>query len=332
MRLKLGKILALALLASLTAPVVLAHTPLKPGDENESLETAYEIPDPTKSWTLYRELHEGGEAQYYKMILEPGDRLLVSLYTPVGEDPAFLPGLAVMGPGIEPSGTLPDFVEAPSGMGVAVIEPNRPERPEYEPFTPASYYFVASFEFDVSEQGAYHFAVYEPERGGRYGVAVGYREEFTLAEWLMIPLDVIGIHQWEGQPLWLILSPMIVALALGFGLLLGMGRLSTRPLALIGATAGLLYLGGGLMTLMQMVLALIPASPGPSVVLTIVFVALPIILGLVLLRKVLGVRGGVTLRDRAVIALLSLLGVATWAGLLVGPSLALLTSIMPFRD
>jgi len=44
-RLKLGKILAL--LAFLTVPVVLAHTPLKLGEENESLETAYEIPDPT---------------------------------------------------------------------------------------------------------------------------------------------------------------------------------------------------------------------------------------------------------------------------------------------
>jgi len=45
---------------------VLAHTPLEPPFDNESLATAYGVPDPTKSWAIYAELHEGGEAQYYR--------------------------------------------------------------------------------------------------------------------------------------------------------------------------------------------------------------------------------------------------------------------------
>jgi len=58
-----------------------AHTPLTPAEEIHSLDTAFEVPNPTKSWTLYRELHNEGEAEYYKLQLNVGERLRVSIYT-----------------------------------------------------------------------------------------------------------------------------------------------------------------------------------------------------------------------------------------------------------
>jgi len=48
-------------------------------------------------------------------------------------------------------------------------------------------------------------------RRGKYGIAIGYKEEFTLSEWLLIPIDVINIHQWEGQSLILILMPLLLS-------------------------------------------------------------------------------------------------------------------------
>jgi len=62
---------------------------------NHSIVTAYEIPNPIKSWTLYRELHEEGRADYYKLQLESGERLVVSIYTSKAEGSSFDPHLAV---------------------------------------------------------------------------------------------------------------------------------------------------------------------------------------------------------------------------------------------
>ena len=76
----------------------LAHAPLGPGD-NESLETATEIIDPTKSWAIYAKLHEGGEAQYYRFNATAGQRIHIMLYKSTRpEDTDFLPGFVLMGP------------------------------------------------------------------------------------------------------------------------------------------------------------------------------------------------------------------------------------------
>ena len=58
-----------------------AHTPLNSSGDIHSIETAFEVSSPTKSWTLYRELNNEGEAEYYKLNLNVGERLRVSLYT-----------------------------------------------------------------------------------------------------------------------------------------------------------------------------------------------------------------------------------------------------------
>jgi len=312
---------------------VLAHTPLEPPFDNESLATAYGVPDPTKSWAIYAELHEGGEAQYYGLDMEQGERLRLMLFIPISEKERFKPNLVVMGPGITSQDAPPEFVEVASGVGVAVLEGWLSAEPAYEPFTPSAYYYLADLDLDVSVGGTYHVAVYEAYQGGRYGLAVGYREEFGLDEWLMIPIDVIGVHEWEDQSIGFILAPMLATLFIAFSLLIW-----RRPAILgnvfnvTGISAGLLYLGSGAMMFTQMILALAATGPDFSAVLTIVFTLLPILLGVAILRLAIKDPKSVTKRVRAFIAILGLLGLFTWAGLLIGPALALLTSILPAKS
>lgn len=320
----------LLILLLLAVHNVFAHAPDKPTD-NESLATAYTISDPIKSWAIYAELHEEKEAQYYKFDMAQNERLFAMLFVPTSEDNRFMPSLAVMGPGITSQDILPEYLETVEGEGVMLLEAERQSKPTYEAFTPSSYYYLASLDQEVSAAGTYHIAVYESSRGGRYGLAIGYREEFGLDEFLKIPIDVIGIHQWEGQSLLFIFAPLLVTLAIGFALLI-----LKRPVALrtlfsgIGVSAGLLYLGSGLIMSTQMILALTMATPDVTVVLTVIFILIPVLLSIAVFR--LTTKGKeVTNRVRFSMAILGVLGLFAWAGILIGPILALLTSILPSK-
>jgi hypothetical protein len=333
MRLRITLVFSFLLALTSLVHVGLAHTPLEPPFDNESLATAYGVPDPTKSWAIYAELHEGGEAQYYGLEMEQGERLRLMLFIPVSEKERFKPNLVVMGPGISSQDVPPEFVEVAGGVGVAVLEGQLSAEPAYEPFTPSAYYYLADLDLDVSVAGTYHVAVYEAYQGGRYGLAVGYREEFGLDEWLLIPIDVIGVHEWEGQSLGFILAPMLATLFIAFSLLIWRRpAIFRRIFNVTGVSAGLLYLGSGAMMFTQMILALAATGPDFSAVLTVVFTLLPILLGVAILRLTIKDPKSLTKRVRTFIAILGLLGLFTWAGLLVGPALALLTSILPAKS
>jgi len=313
---------------TLVVPTVLAHTPLKPGHENNTLESAVDIPNPTKSWTLYRNLHEANEPEYFTLQLKAGERLKISLYTPRAEDPNFLPTLVVMGPEITSNHTLPEFLDVPNDAGFMVIHAQRQEKPEYEPFTPTSYFYLADFERAIQSDGTYYFTVYDPAREGRLGIAVGYKEEFALIEWLRIPLDVLDIHQWEGQSLVFIITPMLVTFAIGFGIIVWKVGAMPRTRNLIGISAGLLYLGSGVLMLVQMIIALHGAVYDSLAILTLLFVLTPLLLGIAVLKKIGLKEKALSRRDRLQILGLATLGLLSWSGLLIGPILAALASLL----
>jgi len=207
-----------------------------------------------------------------------------------------------------------------------------PEKPEYEPFTPASYYYLVDVNETISNEGDYYLVVYEPNlEEGKYGIAIGYTEEFTLSEWLLIPVDVINIHQWEGQSLILILMPLLLSVILGLSLLVWKSLIKLDLFNIVGVISGLLYVGSGLMTLMQMLLALYGSFFNSSVILTLIFIALPLILGFFLLKKTISLKGNLTIIDRVVFVVLGLVGLFTWSGLLLGPCLAILIGFFPNR-
>ena len=197
----------LVLLLFLSFTMVNAHTPLNTGDGNISPETALEIDNPTKSWTLYEELDD---VDYYKIHLHEGEELRASVYVSIWGDDHFTPNLLVLGSDIA-GADEPPFAH-PENLGRVIIQGERQIHPEYEPFTPASYFYVASYRHMVQVDGDYYLAVYSAEHGGRYGMALGYRETFTLFEWIKIPFDLVSIHLWEQQPIILLFGPPIVAL------------------------------------------------------------------------------------------------------------------------
>jgi hypothetical protein len=293
------------------------------------------VPDPSKSWAIYASLHEGGEAQYYRFEVSEGQRIYVSLLkSTAAEDSDFLPGFVLMGPSIVDEGTVPDYVEVPAGAGSMVVEAVQPESATYEPFSPSNFYALAQADLDAPATGDYYVAVYEQFRGGHYSVAIGWREEYTLSEWVLIPISLISVYQWGGFTLWIIFAPLAAVVVVG--LVLIVWRQTRRGVSYglfnwVGIFAGLLFLGTGAITFTQMVLALTKTGLVSEALLTVLFGSMPVIVGVVTLRLVLKTDGKVNLRTRMELAIVGVVALFAWAGLLLGPALALVASVLPSR-
>jgi len=149
----------------------------------------------------------------------------------------------------------------------------------------------------------------------------------------LVPVDTIGIHQWEGQSLEFILAPILATSIVGLSLAIWKRPPTSRTAFYwLGVVAGLLYLGSGVTILMQMILAVSTSTLDYSAFLTLIFVVLPVLLGAAILRVVTKNRKSVTKRSRLFLALLGLSGLFAWAGLIIGPVLSLLTSVLPARS
>lgn len=310
---------------------VIAHSPLG-ADNNESLATATVVPDATKSWAIYAELHEGGEAQYYRFNATTGQRIHVMLFKSTDtKDKDFQPGFVLMGPSIAGQGQFPDYVEKPSGAKALTVEGIRASKATYEPFSPGNFYSLADLALDAPALGTYYVAVYESYRGGHYGLAIGDRESYTPVEWFLIPLNLVKIYQWEGQSLIFVFLPMAITLAVGVGLLVWR-RVRIQALGeasgWLGSLAGLLFIGTGAMTFHQMIFSVVRTSFVPEVAVTIVFVLIPVLLGIGVIRFSLRTQKKPSLRNRIYIATIGCAALVVWAGLYVGTVLAIAASIL----
>ena len=317
----------------LAVPNVQAHSPTMAGD-NESLATATQINDPTKSWAVYAELHEGGEAQYYKFDMSAGQTIYVQLF--ISTDSAngnFTPDFVLMGPGIQTNGTVPGYVEQPNGTAAMVVQGVRPPSATYEPFSPSTFFQLAELRIAAPNSSTYHVAVFEPFRGGHYGIAIGERESFTLDEWLLMPFHLISVHEWEGQSLFVILGPMVVAVMVGLLLILWRWR-PWRSMALFdwaGILAGLLFLGSSAVVFTQMAIAISHTSLQGAVAVSLMFALIPLMLSLVTLRVVLNRESRSNIRTRLFLIVLGAFALVFWAGLVIGSALAFLAAVMPLK-
>lgn len=321
-------IAAILCMAVIMVPSI-GHVPLLV-EGNDHLEHAAIIEDPTKSWVVYDRLDYEGDARYYRMEMEEGEELRLSLFVP--DRSSFSPGMIVMGPGLGTSSDVPDWIEVPVEAGSVFVPGDDPDLAEYEPFTPSALYNTARFSRVLREPGTYYVGVYEPDEGGRFGLAVGYREEFSLFEWGSVPVTTIGIHQWEGQPLWLILSPLLIALSAGYAIIRVRrrkgGAVPEGPTARVAAASGLFFIGSGLMVLLQMGIALNTTGLVTSAAVTLFFATLPLILGFILLWFAILRKGEISRRNGVNLAIIGLIGLLTWSGLIIGPFLAIGAGLM----
>ena len=308
---------------------VSAHAPLGTGS-NEQLSNATKIIEPEKSYVIYTGLHEGNEAQYYQFSMENGQVLSGSLQVP-GQD-SMVPSLVIIGPGITTYGEVPKFVEIPSGSGAKLIPGSKPGRPSFEPFTPQPVYEVAHFNENITVPGDYYIAVYGNE-GGKYSLAPGSLEQFTVVEWLTIPYSVIGIHTWEGQSLPVVIAPFFVVVIAGMVILWIRQKKTGLSLDLpvwTGVTAGLFYVGGAAVTTMQLIHAVSLTGYVPQVLVSLIFTVVPVILGILLLKISISgqVRGPASSVTALKFIILGFLGLLFWCGFIGGPLLAICAGIM----
>jgi hypothetical protein len=294
----------------LVASAASAHVPqFDPG--GTSLETATPIDQPATSWVYYGTIG-AGEGRYYRLELSAGERLYVQLLTP-RKSP--FPGLAMI-------------VEPGPGVPTENIEP---DAAEYEPFTPGAYWYPATVDTTVSQNGIYYVSVWGEDYTGPYAIAVGYDERYTLAAWIRLPADLLTIYAWDGG--WLsALWPGIAVLIIGGALLMWRARagrtrrgLSSR-LALV---AGIFYLTTSATVLFQMLRAAGRSGFDPGMVITVFFIIGPAVLAILLLWLGRRTSSAPGIGTRAAMLFLGLVGFALLAGYFIGPVLAIAAAVAP---
>ena len=218
MKLAFFPILMLAIL--MLAFPTSAHVPLLAG-ENENISSAQHISDPGKSWAVYGSL-EQSEAQYYSFDMEEGERIYFSLFKSAdARERDFQPALVLLGPGLD-AGVRPvpqlDLPPQASYLKMLAAEEKGTTSAVYEPFGPSSFIGLAEINITAPESARYFAVVYSNNSingingaPGHYGLAVGYREEFSFSERMTTPIRLISVYLWEGQSMSMILIPYLLA-------------------------------------------------------------------------------------------------------------------------
>jgi hypothetical protein len=304
-------IMIIAVLVLLPAFSASAHTPLFSHD-NTSLQTAFVINDPAKSWAVYANLPSTNAAAYYRFQMDAGGDIDITLLS--SEDPAdshFLPSFVLMIPGSLSNDPVPSFVDVPTGYGTIVVNGIDPGTATYEPFSPGWFYQLANLTLSAPVTGTYYVAVYDQTNTGNYGLPVGYIEGYTIPEILMLPYDLQLVFVWEGQNIFVVLLPLILSLVTAFG-----------SLAFIG------YAG---IDAYQMIFALTKTGWDPGALVSILFLLLPLALGAIGLRYALKQRAKTTIYHRLALVAIGVVGLMLWTGLYIGPALMVLAAILPSR-
>jgi hypothetical protein len=317
------------ILLTVTILPVVAHVPIS-SDNNNNLNSALFIENPLKSYVIYGHIHDAGDAGYYRFNLSSGDQLKLSLMTPGFDAP--VPDIIVMSPGNSGSiTTLPQTIEIPKGYGAEVIKGQKTVAAEYEPFTPAAIFTVASYSKNITQPGTYYVAVISPADETQYSIAVGYLEEFSVSEWILVPVSVLNTHIWEGQSIIVILVPFLAVMILGLILLTRREQTNQikNPLSFwLTTIAGLCYLGGASIVLVQIFRTLLVTGFSSVVIVTLILAFIPILLGIWALR-IARSPSPRSKKDRFSLGIISILGLLFWAGIIIGPVIAFIAALVP---
>ena len=318
-------LLLVALLLLFLAAPGGAHAPVVPGEDSHVVT----VTDPLKSWAFYGMLHGTGEPDMYRFTMHSGDRLVVSLQVVDALGP--VPVLVITGPGLPSQGIPPEGVEIPPGSSAVVIRGVRPAEPSYEPFAPGAAYPVAELDTVVTADGEYRVAVVGTGGEIPYVLAIGYLEEFSAAEWVMVPVTVLQSRIVQGQPLPILLSPFFAMLILGALLFLYRDhyRRLHSPAGIAAAVAGIMTLGSAVGILVQMSWALAATGPEATALVTCIFIVLAAIPGILCMRIALSSSVSWTTRERVTLVVAGILALVVWSGFLVGPILAVLAAVLP---
>ena len=327
---------ALLVMLSLAFPAY-AHVPLLAGG-NENVSSAMHIADPGKSWAVYGSLEKDG-VHYYSFDLEEGERIYLSLFkSSDARENEFHPALALLGPELMTGGQPPVQLALPPqypDLKILAADGKSAVNATYEPFGPSSFKEVAEINITAPKSARYYAAVCSNINGtngpnsppGHYGLAVGYREEFSFSERITTPLRLISVYLWEGQSLGLILLPYMLAEIVA---LIFFWRGSRRTsFCLAGSLAGFLFLASSASVFTQMAFSLTRTSFVPEVYITVAIAVLHAFLGVASIRLA---RGEAGILQRVLLAVIGTLALLAGSGLIMGPILAIAASFLPSKS
>jgi len=342
MRLIVFASILLAVLVLTPVAVVLAHSPVFP-EENHGLSTAYEIGDPAKSWAVYTWLEGEGVADYYKFAISEGEKIQVSLIVP--DSPSysgFLPSFSLIGLGLTQNDNVPDYMEVPAGYGVIVVNGTGTSKAVYEPFTPSWFYEVGTLMTNAPNDGTYYVTVFNPElhndthnhvhEADAYAIIIGYAEEFTPLELILIPYRVHGIYIWEGQSQLIVFLPLLLVIIIGGLIVYWRSKRGKHPRNIskwLAAFGGLAFIGSAVGTIYQMLLALNYTGFTVEAVITMLIAVVSIVLGILALWYALRSKPNLTIWRRVGLVVIGLVALFAWSGLYIGPALLIAAALVP---
>lgn len=203
--------------------------------------------------------------------------------------------------------------------------------PDYEPFTPSANYQWSEYEYFAELPGTHYIAMFNKGTGsGNYGLAIGYREEFLISEWVLIPVSIANIRIWEGNsPAFVFGFPIFIV----FPGLLYLFRIKKetvpiKPETLTGITGALLYIAGSVFMLIQAVIALFKTGFQASFGATAIFILIPLILGLLILKYYLKPEQNPVKKEGIKLIFFGIIGLIVWSGYIIGPFLAIISGLM----
>lgn len=136
----------------------------------------------------------------------------------------------------------------------------------YEAFSPSAFYSLAKADLEAPKSGKYYAVAGSTQGKGNYGIVIGYKEIFTLKEWVSVPLSQIKLYRWEGQSLFSIFAPLGITLTAGL-MVLFIKREAVagfNPARISGFLAGFFFLGTALSFAFQMFISLNKSSYSPK--------------------------------------------------------------------
>jgi len=319
--------------------------------ENHSPTTAYHIDNPAKSWAIYDELDHPDEGEYYTFSMSKGEKIQLALLTP--ESPAesgFLPSFALLVPEMTQGDKVPDYIEVPIGYSTTIIDGRDPGQAAYEAFSPGWFYEVASMTIGAPTDGTYYVVVFDnmqnegihnnsnhdnhdhDQGAARYALVVGYIESFTPIELIMVPYNVQMVYAWEGQNYFVTLSPIILVLIIGGVIFYWRSKKGRAPQSIskrLALFAGLAFLGSAVSILYQMFLTFSVTGFHGEAIITLILFVLSVILGVVTLLYAVRDKPILNTWRRIGLIFTGLIALFVWSGLYLGPTLAIISALVP---
>lgn len=176
-------LIGIALVATGSRSVVLAHQPIISDGTAVSADVAMLLDDVQISRVIYHEVTEDAPQVWLTFEVAEPQVLDLSLGVPKidGLD-NFRPAYAVFGPG------LPDFsgpIDAPQGLGGLFFSTDEVTQPEVfdEPFSCTSSWILDERQVDLPVAGRYYIVAFSPQGDlGKLWIAPGIEEVFPLTE------------------------------------------------------------------------------------------------------------------------------------------------------